>query len=112
MHPNTSELEELDKDVHRHPELPMPERRTAGRAVERLSTAGFEATAGVGGTGVVGLLGNGEGPTVMLRADMHALPVAAQTGLEYASMVDGVPHACGHDTHVTPVAAASTRLAA
>ena len=100
MHPNASDLEELYKDVHRHPELSMQEQRTAGLVVERLSAAGFEMTAGVGGTGVVGLLRNGEGPTVMLRADMDALPVAEQTGLEYASMVDGVMHACGHDMHV------------
>ena len=61
MHPNASDLEELYKDVHRHPELSMQEQRTAGLVVERLSAAGFEMTAGVGGTGVVGLLRNGEG---------------------------------------------------
>jgi amidohydrolase len=112
MHPNAGDLEELYKDVHRHPELSMEEQRTAGLAVERLSAAGFEVTAGVGGTGVVGLLRNGEGPTVMLRADMDALPVAEQTGLEYASMVDGVMHACGHDMHVAWLAGATAELAA
>ena len=81
MHPNAGDLEELYKDVHRHPELSMQEQRTAGLAVERLSATGFEVTPGVGGTGVVGLLRNGEGPTVMLRADMDALPVAEQTRL-------------------------------
>jgi amidohydrolase len=112
MHPNSGDLEELYKDVHRHPELSMQEQRTAGLAAERLSAAGFEVTAGVGGTGVVGLLWNGEGPTVMLRADMDALPVAEQTGLEYASMVDGVMHACGHDMHVAWLVGATAELAA
>jgi amidohydrolase len=112
MHPNASDLEELYKDVHRHPELSMQEQRTAGLGAERLSAAGFEVTADVGGTGVVGLLRNGEGPTVMLRADMDALPVAEQTGLEYASMVDGVMHACGHDMHVAWLAGATAELAA
>jgi len=112
MHPNAGDLEELYKDVHRHPELSMQEQRTAGLAAERLSAAGFEVTAGVGGTGVVGLLPNGEGPTVMLRADMDALPVAEQTGLEYASMVDGVMHACGHDMHVAWLVGATAELAA
>ena len=112
MHPNAGDLEELYKDVHRHPELSMQEQRTAGLAAERLSAAGFEVTAGVGGTGVVGLLRNGEGPTVMLRADMDALPVAEQTGLEYASMVDGVMHACGHDMHVAWLVGATAELAA
>jgi amidohydrolase len=112
MHLNSGDLEELYKDVHRHPELSMQEQRTAGLAAERLSAAGFEVTAGVGGTGVVGLLRNGEGPTVMLRADMDALPVAEQTGLEYASMVDGVMHACGHDMHVAWLVGATAELAA
>ena len=112
MHPNAGDLEELYKDVHRHPELSMQEQRTAGLAAERLSATGFEVTAGVGGTGVVGLLRNGEGPTVMLRADMDALPVAEQTGLEYASVVEGVMHACGHDMHVAWLVGATAELAA
>jgi amidohydrolase len=90
----------------------MQEQRTAGLAAERLSAAGFEVTAGVGGTGVVGLLRNGEGPTVMLRADMDALPVAEQTGLEYASVAEGVMHACGHDMHVAWLVGATAELAA
>ena len=105
------DLEDLYKDIHRHPELSTQERRTAGLATERLRAAGFEVTAGVGGTGVVGLLRNGEGPTVMLRADMDALPVAEQTGLDYASTVDGVMHACGHDMHVAWLAGATAQLA-
>jgi len=104
------DLEELYKAVHRRPELSMQEERTAALAAERLRTAGFDVTMGVGRTGVVGLLRNGDGPTVMLRADMDALPVQEQTGLEYASTVDGVMHACGHDMHVAWLAGASAQL--
>ena len=104
------DLEALYKDVHSHPELSLQEKRTAALAAQRLKAAGFEVSDGVGGTGVVGILENGEGPTVMLRADMDALPVKEDTGLAYASTVtaadpDGnetpVMHACGHDMHVT-----------
>jgi len=113
-------LEELYRDVHAHPELSMQEHRTARRAAERLAAAGYEVTTEVGGTGVVGLLRNGDGPTVMLRADMDALPVREATGLPYASTVtatdpDGnevpVMHACGHDMHVTWLAGATALLA-
>ena len=69
-------------------------------------------TSGVGKTGVVGVLRNGDGPTVMLRADMDALPVSEQTGLDYASEVDGVMHACGHDMHVAWLAGAAAQLLA
>ena len=95
--------------------------RTASLAAARLEDAGFEVTTGVGGTGVVGVLSNGDGPAVMLRADMDALPVAEQTGLDYASTQtttdpDGaqvpVMHACGHDMHVTWLAGATAQLAA
>jgi amidohydrolase len=114
------ELEELYRDIHQHPELSLQERRTAARAAEALASAGFEVTSGVGGTGVVGVLRNGDGPTVMLRADMDALPVEEATGLPYASTAtatdaDGnevpVMHACGHDMHVTWLAGAATLLA-
>jgi metal-dependent amidase/aminoacylase/carboxypeptidase family protein len=103
-------LESVYKDIHSHPELSMQETRTAGMTADRLRASGFEVTAGVGKTGVVGLLRNGEGPTVMLRADMDALPVQEATGLPYASKVTAtdsawktvpVMHACGHDMHVT-----------
>jgi amidohydrolase len=106
------DLEGLYKDVHRHPELSMQETRTAALAAERLRASGFDVTTGVGTTGVVGLLRNGDGPTVMLRADMDALPVEEQTGLDYASTADGVMHACGHDMHVAWLAGAAARLAA
>ncbi|MFI4970624.1 MAG: amidohydrolase, partial [Lysobacterales bacterium] len=114
------DLEKLYTDLHSHPELSTQETRTAALAAERLRKAGFEVTTGVGGTGVVGLLRNGDGPTVMLRADMDALPVAEVTGLPYASKVtakdkDGhtvpVMHACGHDMHVTWLVGAATLLA-
>lgn len=114
------DLEALYKDIHAHPELSMQETRTAGVAAERLRAAGYEVTTGIGKTGVVGLLRNGDGPTVMLRADMDALPVKEATGLPYASDVvatdrDGnrvpVMHACGHDMHVTWLVGATTALA-
>ncbi len=116
-----ADLESLYQDVHRHPELSMQERRTAGLAAQRLRSAGFAVTTEVGTTGVVGVLENGDGPTVMLRADMDALPVAEDTGLPYASTVtatdaDGretpVMHACGHDMHVAWLAGAVAQFAA
>src|SRR6516165_977127 len=114
------DLEALYKDVHSHPELSMQETRTARLAAERLRAAGYEVTAGVGKTGVVGLLRNGEGPTVMLRADMDALPIEEATGLPYASKVNAkdregktvpVGHMCGHDMHVTWLVGASALMA-
>ena len=120
LHSGLDDLEALYKDIHSHPELSLQEKRTAGLAAERLKGAEFEVTDGVGGTGVVGLLKNGDGPTVMLRADMDALPVKEDTGLPYASVVtatdsDGnetpVMHACGHDMHVAWLAGASALLA-
>lgn len=80
-------LEALYKDIHSHPELSMHETRTAEIAAKRMHHAGYDVTTGVGKTGVVGLLHNGEGPVVMLRADMDALPIAEATGLAYASKV-------------------------
>lgn len=114
------DLESVYKDIHSHPELSMQENRTARIAADRLRAAGFEVTTGVGQTGVVGLLRNGDGPTVMLRADMDALPVKEATGLPYASSItatdsDGktvpVMHACGHDMHVTWLIGATTLFA-
>jgi amidohydrolase len=114
------ELETLYTDLHAHPELSMQETRTAGLAAERLRAAGYEVTTGVGNTGVVGLLRNGAGPTVMLRAEMDALPVEEATGVPYASKVNAadregktvpVMHACGHDMHVTWLVGAATLLA-
>src|SRR3954453_23538933 len=113
-------LEALYTDVHAHPELSSEETRTSTLAADRLRTAGFDVTAGVGKTGVVGLLRNGEGPVVMLRADMDALPVQEATGLPYASKVTAsdssgrtvpVMHACGHDMHVAWLIGAATLFA-
>ncbi|MCI3240680.1 amidohydrolase [Streptomyces spinosisporus] len=105
-------LTDFYRDLHRHPELSLQEHRTAARLAERLAKAGYETAEGIGGTGVAGLLRNGEGPTVLLRADMDALPVQEETGLPYASEVPGVMHACGHDLHVTWLAGAAEALAA
>ncbi|MFD3336018.1 amidohydrolase [Streptomyces sp. NPDC058700] len=107
-----AELEDFYRDLHRHPELSMREHRTAEKLAARLRAAGFETAEGVGGTGVVGVLRNGDGPTVMLRGDMDALPVREATGLTYASEHDGVMHACGHDLHVTWLAGAAETLVA
>ncbi len=115
-----TELEDIYKDLHRNPELSMQEHRTAGIAADYLAAHGFEVTRGVGGTGVVGVLRNGEGPTVMLRADMDALPVTEATALPHASQVKardehgaevGVSHVCGHDLHVTWLMGAARLLA-
>jgi len=105
-------LEDFYRDLHRHPELSLREHRTAAALAGRLREAGYDTTEGVGGTGVVGVLRNGDGPTVLLRADMDALPVAEETGLPYASETAGVMHACGHDLHVTWLAGAARALAA
>jgi amidohydrolase len=112
------DLESVYKNIHSHPELSMQENRTAGVAADHLRAAGYEVTTGVGKTGVVGVLRNGDGPTVMLRADMDALPVREATGLPYASNVTAdqngksvpVMHACGHDMHVTWLVGAATVL--
>ncbi|MGY0489046.1 amidohydrolase [Streptomyces sp. WG-D5] len=102
-------LEDLYTDLHAHPELGFQEHRTAAKAAESLRADGFEVTEGMGGTGLIGVLRGGAGPTVPLRADMDALPVAEATGLPYASTATGrsadgttvpVMHACGHDVHV------------
>jgi len=104
------ELEEIYKDIHKNPELSMQEFRTAKIAADYLTKYQYEVTTGIGVTGVVGLMKNGEGPTVMLRADMDALPIAENTGLPYSStkvardeegIEVGVSHVCGHDLHVT-----------
>jgi len=113
-------LEALYTDVHAHPKLSMQETRTAGLAAERLRTAGYDVTTAIGKTGVVGLLRNGAGPTVMLRADMDALPVEEATDLPYASKIKAtdregttvpVMHACRHDMHVAWLVGATTLFA-
>jgi hippurate hydrolase len=113
-------LEATYKDIHAHPELSMQETRTAALVVEHLAEQGYEVTAGIGRTGVVGLLRNGDGPTVMLRADMDALPIREATSLDYASTATAtdasgesgpLAHACGHDMHVTWLIGASELFA-
>lgn len=102
---------DLYRDLHRHPELSFEEQRTAGIVANRLRAIGLEVTEGVGRTGVVGVLRNGDGPIALLRADMDALPVDEQTDLGYRSETPGVAHACGHDVHVTCLLAACEELA-
>ena len=104
------ELRQLYEDLHRYPELSFQERNTAKRLAQELRKAGVKVSEGIGGFGVVGILENGPGPVLLLRADSDALPVREETGLPFASQVtqlDGsgrkvpVMHACGHDVHMT-----------
>jgi hippurate hydrolase len=113
-------LEKLYLHLHQNPELSFYETNTAKRLAEELRQAGFQVTENFGGTGVVGILKNGPGPTVLIRADMDALPVVEETGKTYASKVTtkdesgntvGVMHACGHDIHMTVWAGAARTLA-
>ncbi|QEU91268.1 amidohydrolase [Streptomyces kanamyceticus] len=105
------DLADLYRDLHAHPELAFEEHRTAAEIARRAKSYGYEVTPGVGRTGVVAVLANGEGPTVLLRADIDALPVTERTGLPYASRTEGVMHACGHDMHVTCLLGALRLLA-
>jgi metal-dependent amidase/aminoacylase/carboxypeptidase family protein len=115
-----AKLESIYRDLHANPELSMQEHRTSGIAAEWLRQCGYEVTEGVGGTGVVGLLRNGDGATVLLRADMDALPIKESTGLAYASDKTGtdrfgqataIAHSCGHDMHVAWLMGATRVLA-
>jgi metal-dependent amidase/aminoacylase/carboxypeptidase family protein len=112
--------EDFYRDLHAHPELSHQEQRTAEAVSERLRGFGYDTHTGVGGTGVVGVLRNRDGPSVLLRADMDALPVAEATGLPYASTATAtdaagsevpVMHACGHDVHVSCLLGAAQLLA-
>ncbi|MFF0309001.1 amidohydrolase [Streptosporangium sp. NPDC004379] len=108
-------LEAYYRDLHAHPELGHQERRTSARVAERLRAYGYDVQDQVGGTGVVGVLANGDGPGVLFRADMDALPIEERTGLPYASTATGddghpIMHACGHDTHVTALLGAARLL--
>ena len=112
-----SRIDALYKDIHTNPELGFQETRTAAKLAAELKALGFEVTERVGKTGIVGLYRNGPGPTVMVRTELDALPLAETTGLPYASkakqMLRGaetpVMHACGHDIHMAAwVAAAKT----
>ena len=118
---NLDDLVAVYRHFHANPELSLHEAQTAARLAAELKAAGAEVTAGVGGHGVVALLRNGDGPTVMLRTDLDALPVAEKTGLPYASRVKvrqpsgvevGVMHACGHDVHITNLIGVARYLSA
>ena len=113
------QIEALYIDLHSHPELSFHEQRTAATLAEGLRKLGFDVTTGVGRLGVVGVLRNGAGPTVMLRTELDALPVKEQTGLAYASQVTThddagvevpVMHACGHDVHMSAWMGTATLL--
>ena len=115
------ELMTIYRDLHANPELAFQEKRSAGIMAAEARKAGFAVTEGVARTGVVAVLRNGPGPTVLIRADMDGLPVTEETGLPYASKVrvttadgqeTGVMHACGHDTHMTAWIATARALAA
>ncbi|WP_019890989.1 amidohydrolase [Streptomyces purpureus] len=103
-------LTEFCLDLHLHPELSGEERRTSERFARWLDDAGLRTTVGVGGHGVVGELANGDGPTVLVRAELDALPVRERTGLPYASRGEAA-HVCGHDLHLTAAAGAASLLA-
>ena len=112
----------LFKHFHANPELSTVENNTAKRMAKELEAAGFEVTTGVGGTGVVAMLKNGNGPLVSMRADMDGLPVEEKSGLDYASIAkqidpitgNEVPvmHACGHDVHITSLVGTARRMQA
>ncbi|HEX9304906.1 MAG TPA: amidohydrolase [Thermoanaerobaculia bacterium] len=113
------DLQKVYVDLHQNPELSFHEQRTAAKLAGRLRALGFEVTTGIAGTGVVGLLRNGKGPTVMIRTDLDALPVEERTGLPYASKATtkndsgatvSVMHACGHDIHMSSWIGTATLL--
>ncbi len=114
-------LEALFTHFHQNPELSFRESKTAARLATEIKAFGFDVTEGVGGTGIVAVLKNGAGPTIMMRADMDGLPVKEDSGLSYASTAtqidrDGVEkpvmHACGHDVHITSLVGAARQMAA
>ncbi len=114
-------LADLFVHFHQNPELSTKETETAKRLANEIRAAGFQVHEGVGGTGIVALMENGEGPLVMMRADMDGLPVQEQSGLEYASTAKQtdwngnevyVMHACGHDVHITSLVGTARRMAA
>lgn len=114
------DIEKLYLDLHQSPELSTLEEKTSAKLAERMQQLGYDVTTRVGGTGVVAILENGKGKTLMIRTDMDALPVREQTGLPYASRVtmkditgETVPvmHACGHDVHMSAWIGTATLLA-
>jgi amidohydrolase len=106
-----TELIELRRDLHQHPELAFQEERTAALAARRAAALGFTIRTGVGKTGVVADLEHGSGPTIALRADMDALPITEENDVAYRSITPGIMHACGHDAHVAMLIGAARLLA-
>ena len=113
------ELSILYKDLHKHPEIAFEEYRTAGVLSEKMKSLGFEVVEGIGKTGIVAILRNGDGPTILVRTDMDALPMQEKTGLTYASAANEAPwrpdltpgtHACGHDINMTTWVGTATVL--
>jgi amidohydrolase len=105
------ELINIRKDFHRRPELGFQEYQTAAKAASYMENLGFEVTAGIGGTGVIGLLrGRNAGPTIALRACLDALAIEEQSGVLYSSENSGIMHACGHDGNMTMVLGAANIL--
>lgn len=118
---NVGDIVKVYQEFHKQPELSFHEAKTAERIAQEWRSAGFDVTTGVGGHGVVAILKNGEGPVLMLRTDLDALPVTEQTGLVYASTVKvktgegvetGVMHACGHDIHMANLVGVARYMAA
>src|SRR3984885_5847250 len=114
------EAHALYVDLHQNPELSSHETQTAAKLASRLRTAGYEVTEHVGGTGIVAVLRNGAGPSIMLRTELDALPVEEKTGLPYASKVHAqddsghdvpVAHACGHDLHMAALVGTAAIMA-
>ena len=120
LQPEQQSLDALYKHLHANPELSYHEKETAARLADELTKAGFTVTTGVGGHGIVGVMKNGPGKTVLVRTDLDALPVTEKTNLPYASKIRtkdeqgndvGVMHACGHDVHMTAFVGTARLLA-
>lgn len=118
---HVGELVEMYRELHQGPELSFEEEKTSARMAEELRAVGADVRTGIGGYGLIGILKNGDGPVLLLRADMDALPVAEETGVPYASQVRtenergqtvGVMHACGHDIHMSNLVGVARLLAA
>lgn len=118
--PNLKDYENIYRNIHQHPELGRQEKQTSIKAAEHLKGAGYEVTMHIGGYGLAEVLRNGEGSTILLRAEMDALPIREETGLSYASTAETIDtdgtlkpimHACGHDMHVAAMMGAATLLA-
>ena len=105
------EIISIRRDIHKHPELGFEVHRTAELVSKHLNKLGFDVSSGIGKTGVVGdLIGNNDGPTIGLRADMDALPIQETSDVPYCSVNEGVMHACGHDGHTAMLLGAATVL--